>query len=323
MEKPGVSQFEQTAVAILIPHLPTGVVGDGLWLAVLEVQEGQPVEAGQLLARLEGEQSAFDLTSPRPGYIVGLHALPGQVLAPGQALCYIGPQPSAASTPALPRIAAPAPFDPTALLLLGGGGHGKILIDLIRALPNFRLVGIIDDRLAAGSDVMGVTVLGSTATLEQWYQRGVHQAANGVGGIGNVDARLQVFEKLDSAGFTCPVLVHPTAVIERSASLEAGAQILAQAYVGGAVRIGFGTVLNVGAVVSHESVLGKVVNLSPGATLAGNVRVENYAQIGMRATVNVGLTIGERALLGNGCTVKKDVPAGTRVRAGTIWPVPK
>jgi acetyltransferase-like isoleucine patch superfamily enzyme len=65
-----------------------------------------------------------------------------------------------------------------------------------------------------------------------------------------------------------------------------------------------------------------VVNLSPGATLAGNVRLENYVQIGMCATVNLQVTVGERSLLGNGCTVKANVPAGTRVRAGTIWPIP-
>ena len=329
------------AAAVLIPVQAEGH-GEGLWLASLTIQEGQRVEAGQELARLEGKGGSWSLDSPRSGYVAGLHAFAGQMVQPGGVLCYIGGRPSIGIHAAASGAGEPwamgggrwipgsggggaqrAAFDPSAMLLFGGGGHGKILIDLIRALPYYRLVGIIDDGMAAGSDVMGVPVVGGAETLEEWHKRGVQLAANGVGGIGNVDARVRVFERLARAGFSCPAIVHPSAVIERSAMLEAGVQVLAQAYVGGAARIGFGTALNVGAIVSHESVLGNVVNLSPGATLAGKVQVRDYAQIGMRATVNVGITVGERAILGNGCTVKQDVPPGTRVWAGSTWPVPK
>jgi sugar O-acyltransferase (sialic acid O-acetyltransferase NeuD family) len=165
-------------------------------------------------------------------------------------------------------------------------------------------------------------VLGGYQNLVEWRARGVHLAVNAVGGIGNVALRLKIFDLLARAGFTCPPVVHPSAVIEPSATIEAGVQILPHAYVGSAVRIGFGTLMNAGAIVSHDCVVGKVVNLSPGATLGGNVRIEDHAQIGMRATVNVGITVGKGSLLGNGCTVKADVPAGTRVRAGSIWPIP-
>ncbi len=295
-----------------------------LWLSALPVQEGQSVHAGQLLARLEGKENSHDLTSPHEGYVVGLHAVPGQTLRPGQVLCYICTRPSAqAAQPGPHALFVHAPqFDPTALIIFGGGGHGKTVIELVQAVGSYRIVGVIDDGLPPGSDVIGVPVLGGAKDLEEWHNRGVRLAVNAVGGIGNVGVRIKIFDILAQAGFFCPALVHPTAVIERSSQLDAGAQVLAHAYVGSASRVGFGTVLNVGAIVSHDCNLGKVVNLSPGATLAGNVHVENHAQIGMCATVNLGITVGEGARLGNGCTVKANVPAGTRVRAGTIWPVP-
>lgn len=307
--------------------IPTGPGQPAFWLAALAVHESQPVQQGQMIARLEGQESQsqpVELTSPIDGFVVGLHVSAGQMVRAGEILCYICAQPSLPAAPAGSKIVMPKPttFDPSALILFGGGGHGKILIDLIRAAGAFRLVGILDDGLPAGSEVLGVPVLGGAKDLEEWRDRGVALAANGVGGIGNVGARLNIFDLLGKAGFAFPTLIHPTAVIERSATLEAGAQILAQAYIGGAARVGFGSVLNVGAIVSHDCVLGRVVNLSPGATLAGMVTVEDHAQIGMRATVNVKITIGAGALLGNGCTVKADVPPGTRVRAGTIWPVP-
>ncbi len=308
--------------AIAIPSLPEE---PAFWMAALAIQEGQPVQKGQTLVRLEGKDLSQELTSPKDGFVVGLHALPGQIVHAGQVLCYICSQPSIpASQPGSRLITTgTAVFDPTALIVFGGGGQGKAVIDLVRTMGTYRIVGVIDDGLPAGSDVIGAPVLGGADVLEEWYSRGVRLAVNAVGGIGNVEVRLKIFDILSNAGFACPVIVHPTAVVERSATLEAGVQVLAQAYIGSAARVGFGTLLNVGAIVSHDCVLGKVVNLSPGATLAGNVLVEDHVQIGMGATVNLHLTIGEGALLGNGCTVKADVPAGTRVRAGTIWPAPK
>jgi len=207
------------------------------------------------------------------------------------------------------------------VILFGGGGHGKTLIDLVRAGGRLHVVGIVDDGLAAGSTVMGVPVLGGAAILPEIYGRGVRLAINGVGGINHVEVRVKVFEMLRTAGFTFPTLVHPTAWIEPSALLEGGVQVLAKSYVSSEVHIGFGTVINAGVVVSHDCMLGKVVNLSPGAMLAGGVKVEDYAQIGMAVTVNLNITIGRSARIGNGATVKADVPAGSVVRAGTIWPV--
>jgi len=213
-------------------------------------------------------------------------------------------------------------FDPTAIILYGGGGHGKVLIELIRALGSYHLAGVVDDGLAVGGEVLGLPVLGGAEILPELYRRGVRLAVNGVGGIGRPETRWRVFEVLAQAGFLCPALVHPAAYVERSAHLEGGVQVLPQAYISSAVKVGFGTVINAGVVVSHDCVLGRCVNLSPGALLAGGVRVEDFAQIGMGATINIGITIGRGARVGNGATVKADVPPGGVVRAGTIWPPP-
>lgn len=314
--------METTAIEI-----PNNQDGASFWLSALLIQEGQAVQKGQPLARLESQGKRDfqeELTSPGDGYVVGLRAVPGQIVQPGDVLCYICSRPSIAMVNPGPRVVMPETlsFDPGAVVIFGGGGHGKTVIDLVRAMGTYRIVGVFDDGLPEGSEVLGVPVLGGSKDLAEWHNRGIQLAVNAVGGIGNYRTRLKIFDLLTQAGFRFPVLVHPSAVIERSAILETGTQVLAQAYVGSAARVGFGTVLNAGAVVSHDCVLGQVVNLSPGATLAGNVRVENYAQIGMRATVNMQITVGECALLGNGSTVKADVPPNTRVRAGTIWPVP-
>ncbi len=220
-----------------------------------------------------------------------------------------------------PEFAPPsADFDPTAIIVYGGGGHGKSLIDLLRSLNTYRIVGIIDDGLPADQIVMGLPVLGGHALLAHLHAQGVRLAVNAVGGIGNIAVRIRVFQRLAEAGFTCPALVHPSAWVEPSASLAPGVQVLPHAYVGSEARLGFGVIVNSGAIVSHDCTLGDYAIISPGAMLAGGVKVGSAVLIGMGATLNLEVRVGSGARIGNGATVKADVPENGVVRAGSLWP---
>lgn len=211
-------------------------------------------------------------------------------------------------------------FDSSVIIVYGGGGHGKSVVELLRALSIYRVVGILDDGLDAGSDLLGVPVLGGGEKLPELFASGVRLAVNAVGGIGDLRARLRVFDRLHQAGFTCPTVIHPSAVVEPSARLEAGIQVFPLAYVGSQVSVGYGVIINTNAVVSHDCQIRPYANLSPGATLAGGVYIAEQVLVGMRATVNLGVSIGSGARIGNGATIKTDVPMGGIVPAGTIWP---
>ena len=217
---------------------------------------------------------------------------------------------------------SPPPIHPDSrdLIIYGGGGHAKALIDVVRTMDLYQIVGVLDDNPAVRGDLLGVPVLGGAEQLPNLYQQGMRLAVNAVGGIGDVKIRIQIFERLAQAGFSFPTLIHPRAVIEPSAMLKDGGQVFPLAYVGSEVKAGFGTIINTGAIISHECLLGDFVNISPGAILAGQVKVGNGALIGMGATLNLQVQVGAGARIGNGATVKSDVPAGGIVRAGTIWP---
>jgi sugar O-acyltransferase (sialic acid O-acetyltransferase NeuD family) len=206
------------------------------------------------------------------------------------------------------------------ILIFGAGGHGKAVIDLARAC-GYHVAALVDDGMPAGTSVLGVPVVGGAACLVKQRQHGLSVAANAVGGIGNPAVRKKVFDLLLSAGFSLPALLHPRAFCEDSAVMEDAVQVLAMAYVGSAARVGFGSVINAGAIVSHDVVLERVNNLSPGAALAGGVHLGAGSQVGMNATINVNVKVGPNCIIGNGATVKKDVPADTRVWAGSIWPL--
>ncbi len=305
------------------------------YVAGLQLQPGKTYPAGEVFCYLSDDpdwapavaqpQAAAGDESVPEGLRITQPAL---LLAKAQALDLsrlpVGPVITESMVRALveapgERFALPqAAFDPTAILVYGGGGHGKALIDLLRALRTYQIAGIVDDGLQPGTMVMGLPVLGGRQALSEVYTQGVRLAVNAVGGIGNIAIRIQVFQTLAEAGFTCPAVVHPNAVVEPSARLAPGVQVFAQAYVGSEAQVGYGTIINTGAIVSHDCRLGNYTNLSPGAILAGEVHVGDGALIGMGVTVNLGVIIGAGARVGNSATVKGHVPEGGVVRAGGI-----
>lgn len=211
-------------------------------------------------------------------------------------------------------------IDGAKLIVYGAGGHGESVIDLIRAVGGYDIVGVIDDGRAPGDGVLGVEILGGGERLLSLRRQGIGLAANAVGGIGGIGSRVAVFDRLRSAAFECPALVHPTAFVEENATLSMGVQIFPHAYVGSQAELGYGVIVNTAAVVSHDCQLADFVNVAPGALLAGAVRIGEGTLIGMGVTVNLEVEIGAGARVGNSAVIKRAVPPGMVVGAGAIWP---
>ncbi|RCK74153.1 MAG: 4-amino-6-deoxy-N-Acetyl-D-hexosaminyl-(Lipid carrier) acetyltrasferase [Anaerolineae bacterium] len=348
-------------------------------LASIEVQQGQLVQAGQVLAVVETTKTTAEIIAESAGYVFLNHLQAGVIVRAGEHFGYLSPEPNldlqslrvnqeiskigAMEKPSMDvRLTEPArrlaeqlqidlnllpkgewiteqrlrrwleeeglgiemtispSVDPAAVLIFGGGGHGKSLIELIRASGQHAIAGIIDDIKPLGSLILGVPVIGRSQDLPRFYQNGYRLMINAVGGIGDISQRVSVFERGRSAGFSFPTVIHPTAFVEGSAALGEGAQLFPHAYLGSDARLGFGVIINTGAIVSHDCEVGDYVNLSPGAILAGEVKVGEATLIGMGVTVNLRVKIGAHCRIGNGATIKQDVPDRTIVRAGTIWP---
>lgn len=206
------------------------------------------------------------------------------------------------------------------LVIFGAGGHGASVLELVLAAQAGEVVGFLDDGMLPGEEVLGVPVLGGRGILAELARRGLRNAINAVGGIGDLNSRVKVFEVLERAHLSSPSVHHPSAVIEASAALESGVQVFPHAYIGSRAEIGFGSIVNTAAVVSHDCQLGRVVNVSPGSLLAGGVIVEDRVLIGMGVTINLNVVVGQGARIGNGAVIKAGVPAGAVVKAGSVWP---
>ena len=217
---------------------------------------------------------------------------------------------------------APCPFDPSALIIFGGGGHGKTVIDLVRAAGNYRIVGVIDDGLPAGSEVLDVPVLGGSKDLKERPEPRRSPGGQCSGWDWRCSGSLENIRYLSQSRVFLPGAVYPSAVVERSAVLEAGVQVFAQAYVGSAARVGFGTVINTAAIVHHDCVIGRVVNLiarrDTGRQRAGRRSCPNWHARHRQFTGYRwrGGAARQRLYGQSRC------PRGRGCAAGTIWPMP-
>lgn len=218
---------------------------------------------------------------------------------------------------AAPTILRPAQ---AGILLYGAGGHAKAVLEMIQAIGAFPLIGIVDDNPAlVGQSVLGVPVLGGREKLSVLHEQGVLLAANGVGGIINIEVRVKLFDLLRSQGFALPILRHPRATVEASARIGDGTQVFANAYVGSSSVLQECCMVNTGAIISHDCEIGRYTHIAPGAMLAGHVHVGERALLGMGVTTAIGIKIGDGARVGNGAVLLADVPARQIVPAGKVW----
>jgi sugar O-acyltransferase (sialic acid O-acetyltransferase NeuD family) len=206
------------------------------------------------------------------------------------------------------------------VLLYGAGGHAKAVMEMVQAIGAFCIAGIVDDNAAlTGNSVLGILVLGTREILPRLLEQGIRLAANGVGGIIDLNIREKLFDLLDGYGFAFPILRHPRATVEPSAQIFDGVQIFANAYVGSSTILHERCMINTGAIVSHDCEIGCLTHIAPGAMLAGHVHVGKKALVGMGVTTTIGIKIGSGARIGNGAILLADVPDRAIVPAGKVW----
>ena len=193
------------------------------------------------------------------------------------------------------------------LVLLGAGGHAKVLLALAWA-ARWQVQGVCDPQLALqqAGRWRDLPVLGADEALDALDAAHVG-LINGVGQLVGGSARRDLFLRLRQRGFRFPALVHPAAWVDPSASLAEGVQVMAGAVVQADCLIGENSIVNTGATIDHDCVIGAHVHVAPGAVLCGSVRVGNRAFIGGGAFLLQGLTVGECAVVGAGVTLARDV----------------
>ncbi|KWT71021.1 4-amino-6-deoxy-N-Acetyl-D-hexosaminyl-(Lipid carrier) acetyltrasferase [Hyphomicrobium sulfonivorans] len=198
------------------------------------------------------------------------------------------------------------------LLILGAGGHGRVVADVALEL-GFRTIAFLDDAPQTPDVDMRIPVLGplqlAETLLEEWPLACV--------AIGNNQRRQRLFTSLRSAGFAMPTLVHRSAVVSRFAGLGDGVVVTAGAVINAGASIGDACIINTGARIDHDCVIGEASHVAPGATLSGGVITGARAWLGTGCAVRQGVRIADDVLIGVGAAVVCDLTS-----AGTYIGVP-
>ncbi|KJR42232.1 Sialic acid O-acyltransferase, NeuD [Candidatus Magnetoovum chiemensis] len=200
------------------------------------------------------------------------------------------------------------------IVLLGGGGHAKVLIELIKALDRYNISCILDPVIEPSTEVMGIEVLGGDQYLEGLFTEGVINACISLGSVKADSRRKGLYEKVRNMGFLVPSLIHPKAIVSTDAIISEGVQIMAGAILQTGSIIGENSVINTGAIIEHDCRIGNHVHVCPGAVVCGGCCVGDGAFVGAAATVIQCVNIGNNATVAAGASVIGNVPDGCTVK---------
>ena len=198
------------------------------------------------------------------------------------------------------------------VIIIGAGGHAKVVFDIL-LLTETKVLGFSDlDPTRAGNSIHGCSILGDDETVLRNDPASV-LLVNGVGSVGNMQARRAVFDKYSDKGYAFMTVIHPSAVVSPRSDIGIGVQIMAGAIIQIDSRISDNCIINTGAIVEHDCRIDAHVHLAPGVTLSGDVVVGTESHVGTGATIMQGVHLGRRCTVAAGAVVIADIGNDTWV----------
>ena len=199
------------------------------------------------------------------------------------------------------------------IVLIGGGGHCKSVLNTIYRAGFYDEIAIIDKGYPQIKNILGAPVVGDDDKLPELRETGYTDAFITVGSIKSTVLRHLLREKAVELGFHLPCIVDPSAQISKYVDMGTGIFVGQNAVVNADVRIGDMAIINTGAIIEHECTIGAYSHISVGSKLCGAVFVGEDTLVGAGTVVIQGVRIGAGALIGAGSVVLGDVRGGQTV----------
>lgn len=194
------------------------------------------------------------------------------------------------------------------LVLIGGGGHCKSVIDSVRRTNEFGEIVIADPALKVGSDILGCKVIGSDECLGQLRKEGYKYAFITVGNVRVNSIRKMLVQKASGYGYVFPIIIDPSATVADSVTIGPGTFVGKNTIINIDTIIGSQCIINTGAIIEHDSSVGDYTHISVGSVLCGGVDVGKNCMIGSNSTIIQGIKIGNNCNVGAGAVVIEDSP---------------
>jgi len=202
------------------------------------------------------------------------------------------------------------------IIIIGGGGHGLSVADVIMDNPLYNLIGYIDNKRNSVLGKQGIPYIGDDKAI---ISGSAAVAAHiGVGQIKSPARRMALFDAAKQAGFELPHIISKHAYVSPLAKIGEGTLVMHKAAVNACATIGKNCIINTAAVVEHGVTIGCHCHIAPGATVLGDVRIGEGSFIGAGAIVCEGLSIGNEVVIGAGAVIRRDVGDGITIRGSDL-----
>lgn len=198
------------------------------------------------------------------------------------------------------------------ILLVGGGGHCRSVLDCLLRSGAYDEIGAVDRDPEAGLSLLGIPVIGKDDDLPALFAAGWTNAAVTLGSVGHPDRRRALFRRLKEIGFALPVITDDSCVIGCEVTLGEGTFVGKRAVVNCRVQTGQCAIINTGAIVEHDCRIGSFAHISPGAVLCGEVHIGENTHIGAGSVVRQQIEIGRDSIVGAGSVVVRNIPDGSK-----------
>lgn len=193
------------------------------------------------------------------------------------------------------------------IVLIGGGGHCKVVISILKKIDNFEIAGIVDN-YKADSFINKIKTIGTDDDLKDIYKSGIHNTLITVGSIKDNTKRYRLFNMAKEIGYKFPVIISPEAIVDESVKIGEGTVIMPGSIINIDSSIGKNCIINTGAIIEHDCKIGDNCHIAPGVHISGAVNIGELSFLGIGVTIIQGIKIGKNVTIGAGSVVIKDIP---------------
>jgi sugar O-acyltransferase (sialic acid O-acetyltransferase NeuD family) len=189
------------------------------------------------------------------------------------------------------------------IILIGGGGHCKSVIDVIEQQEKFKIAGVIDKPELFGSKILGYSVIGNDSDIETLAKK-YDYALITVGQIKSPSLKIKLFDLTKQAGFLLPSIISPKAYVSKHAKIGLGSVVMHNAIVNANTFIGNNCIINSRALIEHDCHISDHCHISTNAVINGGVKIESKCFIGSSVTTKDNITIKENSFIKAGSLMK-------------------
>lgn len=187
------------------------------------------------------------------------------------------------------------------IILIGGGGHCRSVIDVIEQENRYQIIGIVDTKDNIGKKVLGYDIIASDEDLKSLY-KDCQNALITIGHLESNTLRVSLYNQLKTIGYVLPVIISPLAYVSKHSKVEEGTVVMHHALINANTIIGKNCIINSKALIEHDVIVEDNCHISTASVLNGGVTIKEGTFFGSNAVSKQGITC--EGFIKAGSTVK-------------------